>query len=86
MIVWGGDVNVNVSSREGAKYNLERNVWTDIPITGAPQSRLDHTATWTGSEMLVFGGQNVDPITEPSTLNDLWSLTPGKLMYLFGKP
>lgn len=34
-------------------------------MIGAPDSRLDHTAVWTGSEMIIWGGRgnNTDYIT-----------------------
>ena len=30
--------------------------WTAVPTTGAPAARVAHTAVWTGSEMIVWGG------------------------------
>src|SRR5262249_19725959 len=32
--------------------------WTRISTTGAPAGRQYHTAVWTGSEMIVWGGYN----------------------------
>jgi hypothetical protein len=32
--------------------------WTDTSITNAPSGRYLHTAVWTGSEMIVWGGDN----------------------------
>jgi N-acetylneuraminic acid mutarotase len=34
-------------------------MWTATTITNAPHSRTSHTAVWTGSEMIIWGG--VDP-------------------------
>jgi hypothetical protein len=31
--------------------------WTAIPTANAPEAREDHTAVWTGSEMIIWGGQ-----------------------------
>ncbi|CAN5520558.1 hypothetical protein BH20VER1_BH20VER1_16580 [soil metagenome] len=60
MIVWGGffnpsphtDYNVTVGSR----YNPATDNWSLMSITNAPAWRRDHTAVWTGSEMVVWGG------------------------------
>ena len=30
--------------------------WTPTALTNAPTARADHTAVWTGSEMIVWGG------------------------------
>ena len=30
--------------------------WTATSTTNAPAARFDHTAVWTGSEMIVWGG------------------------------
>src|SRR5206468_7300144 len=30
--------------------------WTPTSLTNAPAARLNHTAVWTGSEMIVWGG------------------------------
>jgi len=32
--------------------------WTATSITGAPDARSEHTAVWTGTEMIVWGGLN----------------------------
>src|SRR5207244_12253441 len=32
--------------------------WTPINLTGVPDGRVLHTAVWTGSEMIVWGGDN----------------------------
>src|SRR5258705_4275605 len=32
--------------------------WTPTNLTGAPDARTAHTAVWTGSEMIVWGGNN----------------------------
>ena len=57
MIVWGG---INIDGTEyfdtGAKYNPGTNTWTSTAINNAPSGRYRHTAVWTGSEMIVWGG------------------------------
>jgi N-acetylneuraminic acid mutarotase len=58
MIVWGGhfydgsDHYLNT----GGKYNPATDTWTVTTATNAPSGRNGHTAVWTGSEMIVWGG------------------------------
>jgi N-acetylneuraminic acid mutarotase len=49
--------------------------WTATSITNAPTARLYHTAVWTGSEMIVWGGflLNTGGRYDPST--DTWTAT-----------
>ena len=57
MIVWGGQgVGGTTWLNTGARYNPVANNWTALPTTNAPLGRESHTAIWTGSEMLVWGG------------------------------
>jgi hypothetical protein len=60
MIVWGG-FNGTANLADGASYNPSvggAGTWTALPATGAPSARQFHTAVWTGTEMIVYGGQN----------------------------
>lgn len=55
MVVWGaGDTSGAVAN--GARYNPTGDTWTPVANTGAPHSRFLHTAVWTGTEMIVWGG------------------------------
>ena len=57
MIVWGGRNEDPWSSfNNGARYNPATDRWTPITTTDAPSARNGHTAVWTGSEMIVWGG------------------------------
>jgi N-acetylneuraminic acid mutarotase len=53
--------------------------WTSTSLTNAPDARLGHTAVWTGSEMIVWGGYNGSIVFNtggrynPST--DSWTAT-----------
>jgi N-acetylneuraminic acid mutarotase len=59
MIVWGGaGCPVGCSSNTGGRYNPSTDTWTATSTTNAPAARFDHTAVWTGSEMIVWGGRN----------------------------
>ena len=40
----------------GGRYNPGTDTWTATSTTNAPTGRFDHTAVWTGSEMIVWGG------------------------------
>src|SRR5437667_5429878 len=42
----------------GGRYNPGTDSWTATSTTGAPAGREVHTAVWTGSEMIVWGGKN----------------------------
>ena len=41
---------------DGGRYNPSINGWTAINTNGAPAARNTHTAVWTGSEMIIWGG------------------------------
>ena len=59
MIVWGGfnDDSVFITVfNDGGKYNPSTNSWTATSINNVPEARYDHTAVWTGSEMIIWGG------------------------------
>src|SRR5205814_1070868 len=59
MIVWGGDFydGSNHYLNTGGRYNPSADSWTATSI-GGPEPRQSHTAIWTGSEMIVWGGEN----------------------------
>src|SRR5437667_7734483 len=54
MNVWGriNDFDLNT----GGRYTPATDSWTATSITNAPASRWDHTAVWSGSETIVWGG------------------------------
>ena len=54
MIVWGGFGANGLNT--GGRYYPDIDLWVDTSITNAPSSRFSHTAVWTGSEMVVWGG------------------------------
>jgi N-acetylneuraminic acid mutarotase len=57
MIVWGGlAYNPNQDFNTGGRYNPGTNSWTATSTSNAPTARSLHTAVWTGSEMIVWGG------------------------------
>ena len=44
------------SLNTGGRYNPGTDTWTATSTTNAPAARAFHTAVWTGSEMIVWGG------------------------------
>ncbi|RMG49278.1 MAG: hypothetical protein D6718_00060 [Acidobacteria bacterium] len=59
MIVWGGQVygdHPPSRTSTGGRYELATDSWTPMSTVGAPAPRDGHTAVWTGTEMIVWGG------------------------------
>ena len=57
MIVWGGEAFYPLHlANTGGRYNPNTDTWTATSMTNAPSPRLSHTAVWTGSQMIVWGG------------------------------
>jgi len=80
MIVWGGYQPANVFGtpfNTGGRYNPSTDNWTTTSLTHVPIGRNGHTAVWTGSEMIVWGGNdlhnnlNTGGRYNPST--DIWT-------------
>ena len=72
MIVWGGLQNDGwepTVADQGSRYNPATNEWLPMNEPLAPQGRAWHTSVWTGSQMVVFGGEQhhsseaSDPVT-----------------------
>jgi len=59
MTVWGGNDAVFGYLNDGDQYDPVVDTWTATTTTGAPPGRYSHTAIWTGSRMIVWGGQGV---------------------------
>jgi N-acetylneuraminic acid mutarotase len=57
MIVWGGYVTfVGDVLNTGGRYDPSTDSWTTTSAVNVPGGRESHTAVWTGSEMIVWGG------------------------------
>ncbi len=57
MIVWGGNNSFGISSNTGGVYELATDNWTGTSMgVNVPTARSYHTAVWTGTEMIVWGG------------------------------
>ncbi len=58
MIVWGGIGFSDSGLNSGGVYAFANDTWNATPTLGAPSGRNSHSAIWTGSEMIVWGGNN----------------------------
>src|ERR1043166_6730817 len=57
MIIWGGYSNSSSSYLpSGGRYNPATDTWLSTSQFNAPAGRYYHTAVWTGSQMIVWGG------------------------------
>lgn len=79
MIVWGGRDNTESFVRTGGRYNPATDTWRKTSMgADCPTPRSNHTAVWTGSEMIIWGG-NADPATNSgsrySPTTDTWTPT-----------
>ncbi len=63
LIIWGGRdsigsfITTQTNFNDGYRYSLAANNWTPVSLAGAPFRRFGHSAAWTGTEMLVWGGR-----------------------------
>lgn len=61
LIIWGGSSTATSGPGEqlndGAIFRPTTNLWiAPVNSTGAPSARHKHTALWTGTEMIIYGG------------------------------
>lgn len=58
MIIYGGKLTDGTITNTGGIYDPATDSWTAISTTGAPPNGLsEHTAIWTGTEMITYGGR-----------------------------
>jgi hypothetical protein len=77
MIVWGGNFS-GAFFGNGGRYDPVQDIWTPLTgiDTGAPVGRTYHTAVWTGSEMIIWGGMNGADLNTGGRydpVNDVWA-------------
>src|SRR5262249_2841753 len=59
MIIWGGDFNGGSGGlNTGGRYDPDADSWLPTSTLNAPIARRGHTAIWTGSRMIVWGGMD----------------------------
>ncbi|NUO48555.1 MAG: hypothetical protein HOV80_06835 [Polyangiaceae bacterium] len=58
VLVWGGRTSNGGGTLldSGGRYDPSSDAWLTMSTTGAPSPRYAHTAVWTGTEMIVWGG------------------------------
>jgi N-acetylneuraminic acid mutarotase len=61
MLVWGGGRNWDPFS-DGGRYDPVADRWSDIAQVEPSDARFEHSAVWTGTEMLVWGGLGRDAV------------------------
>ncbi len=60
-ILWGGfSPDPKTTLIQGAEYEPTQNRWTMISTLNAPVMRENHSAVWTGKEMIIWGGNTGD--------------------------
>lgn len=82
MLIWGGNNATGpptYATNDGARLNPVSLTWTPMTTNNAPPSRYAHTVVWTGTEMIVWGGQTSGPIGTGGRYNptsNSWISTP----------
>src|SRR6185369_15722302 len=58
MIVWGGSLDAINGVNTGGQYDPVGDSWAagGTTTTNAPSARTAHTAVWTGTKMIIWGG------------------------------
>jgi len=57
MIIWGGRGASGAYENTGAWYNPVNDTWKTMKTDGTPSPRMNHTAIWTGVQMIIWGGE-----------------------------
>src|SRR5207249_3238938 len=61
MIAWGGYDRYGIETNTGGRYDPLMDKWTPTSMgQSVPSRRRSHTAMWTGTEMIVWGGRTFD--------------------------
>jgi N-acetylneuraminic acid mutarotase len=89
MIVWGGYNFVQLQPpfwsiirlSSGGRYSPATNTWNQTSNNLAPLARYGHTAVWSGSEMVIWGGNVTGDLVDSTggrydPAADLWTPTP----------
>lgn len=83
MIIWGGCDMHGVEYQychelkgDGRRYDPVNDEWLPMSDNGAPSPRRHHSAVWTGTHMIVWGGQHHQEFLKTGALydpaNDTW--------------
>ena len=80
MIVWGGVFCCpGIDFNAGGRYNAGTDSWTPTSTANAPLARWAHSAVWTGSEMIAWGGYNSELQVFFNTGGRYCAATPGPI-------
>ena len=77
MLVWGGN-DAGGATATGRRYIPATNTWSALSSNGAPSARTSHTAVFTGSQMVIWGGLDgafVNSGARYNPVNNTWTLT-----------
>jgi hypothetical protein len=83
MVVFGGE-DASGALSTGAAYDPARGQWRYLSGTGTPTARKNFVGVWTGSELVVFGGQSSG--SPSTTLGTVQRLVPEAAWFLYRKP
>ena len=82
MIVWGGEVpnTGGITVNSGSRYDPTTDSWASTSLQNAPDARELHTAVWTGTKMIVWGGgasiiAHLDTGGVYDPISDAWGTT-----------
>ena len=79
MIVWGGVDLDQGDQNTGGRYDPGTDNWTPLARLMRPSGASSHTAVWTGTEMIVWGGTGVleisIPVEDTILASDSWMAT-----------
>jgi hypothetical protein len=73
MIVWGGYDGDELNT--GGRYKPGTDSWMATATTNAPVGRSSHTAVWTESEMIIWGGGSLNTGGRYNPGADSWMAT-----------
>ena len=73
-LIWGGSTTFMIAMPTnyiagGGRYDPVSNTWTSIATTNAPSLRDYHSAVWTGTDMIVWGGGYTPPLGNTQLLS-----------------
>jgi hypothetical protein len=76
MIVWGGGTG-SATFNTGGRYDPGTDSWTPTSTLEAPSGRSGHSAVWTGTVMIVWGGfYSLNSGARYDPESDVWTPTP----------
>src|ERR1043166_4396113 len=73
------NANCTLSAISSPSVGCTNDTWTSTSITNVPEARGEHTAVWTGSEMIIWGGDGsnfqVNTGARYNPITDSWTAT-----------